>query len=418
VAARRLLLSLALALFAAACTESDLTLPARRPATPLPEVRTDADQAVATALADLEVHWTEALPDLYDVAFEPLRGGYVPYGPDTPLPRCGPVPLAYDQVAENALYCPSEDLLAWDRVALVPDLHRRFGPLTVGLVMAHEFAHAVQARAGVEAPTVTLELQADCFAGAWVDDVDDRIDLFATGGDALDQAVAGLLELRDTVGVAGQDPMAHGSGFDRVGSFQDGFEQGAEACAAYEQDPPPVVAMPFGSFDDQLSGGNLPVDELLGPLGLDLEAFFGTYVDDSGGRWEPVALPEPADVPAELVDIGDFAVAGEVASRHAEAAREALDRSGDEEEEGLHDDCMVGAFSGAEFEGEVPPVRDPSEEDGVREQQLQLSPGDLDEVVVAFLTFGDEDDADAFARTGAFRAGFVDGPGACERLLG
>jgi len=411
-------LLLVVALLAAACVEADLTISADRPGAALPEPQTDADRVVATALADLEAHWAEALPELYDVAFDPLRGGYVPYGPDTALPRCGPEPLRYEQIAENALYCPSEDLIAWDRTTLVPDLQRRFGPLTVGLVMAHEFAHAVQARAGVEAATLTLELQADCFAGAWVDDVDDRIDLFATGGDALDRAVAGLLELRDTVGVAGFDPMAHGSGFDRVGAFQDGFERGGEVCATYGQEPPAVVAMPFQSLDDQLSGGNLPVRELLEPLTLDLDAFFRSYVQDEGGRWRRVEVPGVDEIPEGLAAIGDFAVAGDLGRRWAAAAREALDRTGAEDDEGLHDDCLVGAFSAAEFEGAVPPVPDRREEDGVREQQLQLSPGDLDEVVIAFLTFGDEGDADAFERTAAFRAGFVDGPAACERLLG
>src|SRR5690606_11812022 len=151
---------------------------------------------------------------------------------------------------------------AWDRVNLIPDLQERFGSLTVGLVMAHEFAHAVQVRAGVLGATVTLELQADCFAGAWVDDVDDRIPTFHTGADALDSAVAGLLELRDSLGVPGYDASAHGSGFDRVSAFQEGYEDGPEACATYADDPPPVVAIPFGSATDQATGGNLPLDEL------------------------------------------------------------------------------------------------------------------------------------------------------------
>jgi len=409
---------LAVALLAAGCVESDLQLRAAPAGGGLPAPRTDADEVVAAALGDLESHWADALPDLYDVELEPLRGGYVPYGPGTPLPRCGATPLTYDQIAENALYCPAEDLIAWDREALVPGLKRRFGPLTVGLVMAHEFAHAMQARGGVEAATVTLELQADCFAGAWVDDVDDRLEVFATRGDALDQALAGLLELRDTVGVAGFDPMAHGSGFDRVGAFQDGFERGGEACVAYEQAPPPVVAMPFTSLDDQVSGGNLPVEELLGPLALDLDAWFGSLVRDEGGRWPGVDAPAPSSIPDRLVEIGDFAVAGDIGRRWAGAARRALDREGSADAEARHDDCLVGAFSGAEFAGTVPPVRDRDEEDGLREQQLRLSPGDLDEVVIAFLTFGDADDADAFARTAAFRAGFVEGAAACEDLLG
>ncbi len=63
-------------------------------------------------------------------------------------------------------------------------------------------------------------------------------------------------------------------------------------------------------------------------------------------------------------------------------------------------------FSSAEFLQQIP------------EQQLQLSPGDLDEVIIAFLAFGGETEASAFERTAAFRAGFVQGFDACEAFLG
>ena len=51
-------------------------------------------------------------------------------------------------------------------------------------------------------------------------------------------------------------------------------------------------------------------------------------------------------------------------------------------------------------------------------QRLILSPGDLDEVIIAFLAFGADEGASAFERTAAFRAGFVGGVGPCEDLLG
>jgi predicted metalloprotease len=444
----RSLLLVALLVVGVGCAESDVGFRTERERRPAPErsVATDLDpdDVVALALDDLEEYWERTMVEVYDVRFEPLRGGYVPFGPDSDLPRCGGEQLRYDQVAENALYCPVEDLIAWDREALIPDLQRRFGPLTVGLVMAHEFAHAVQNRALTEGTTVTLELQADCFAGAWVDDVDDRIELFASAGDALDQAVAGLLELRDSLGVPGHDPTAHGSGFDRVSAFQDGFEGGPEVCATYADDPPVVVAIPFGSLNDQLSGGNLPLADLLEPLVLDLESFFEALFAGAGRTWEPIAgidLFDPADGPIRcgdvtvegpelelaafhcassgthhldavglvpaLEEIGDFAFGGELARLYAFAAQEQLDlRRGDPEAEGLHADCVTGAFSAAEFAGEVP------------DQQLRLSPGDLDEIIIAFLAFGAEGEASAFERTAAYRSGFLEGYRACADILG
>jgi predicted metalloprotease len=441
-------LLLVIALLAAACTESDVALRDERtgrtaPERPAGDLVTDPDEVVQLALDDLGTYWSRTMVEVYAIEFRPLAGGFVPFGARSPLPSCGPEPLTYAQIADNALYCPAEDLIAWDRELLVPDLQVRFGSLTVGLVMAHEFAHAVQARAGVRGATVNLELQADCFAGAWVDDVDDRISTFHTGGDALDEAVAGLLELRDSLGVPGYDTSAHGSGFDRVSAFQQGFEVGPGACATYADAPPAVVAIPFGSPNDAASGGNLPLDELLDPLVSDLESFFAALFDERGATWDPVGgfVPfQPGDgalscgddeipqaelelagfycvaddtaymdadglIPA-LADIGDFAFGGELARIYALAAQEQLGVDADEVTVGLHADCLTGVFAAAEFLRQVP------------DQRLVLSPGDLDEIIVAFLAFGGEAGATAFDRTAAFRAGFVEGVEPCDRLVG
>lgn len=433
---------LAAVLFLGACAESDLRLgsPGDFDTTPSdlePDFATP-DDVVALALDDLLDYWADELPAVYGIEFEPIAG-LVPYGPTTEPPQCGPVELDYEDVAENALYCPDEDLIAWDRVALIPQLQEDFGPLTVGIVMSHEYAHAIQARAGVEGSTVTLELQADCFAGAWVSDVDDRIAVFDDDGDALDQAVGGFLELRDSVGVAGADPRAHGSGFDRVSAFQEGYENGNESCATYEADPPSVVAIPFGSRQDLLQEGNLPLADLIEPLLLDLESFYRAYFTTLGETWDPIrgVVPvDPADggvdcgdttidgaelrlssffcaaddtiyldnaelVPA-LNEIGDFAVGGEIARQYAFAAQARLDLVDSDDEAGrLHADCLTGVYAAAEFRREIP------------DQQLVLSPGDLDEILIAFLAFGEDTDSTAFERTAAFRIGFVDGATGC-----
>ncbi len=413
------------------------------PTAPPGDVLEDPDEIVAVALDDVAAFWAEALPETYGIELEPLRGGTLAYGPTGPLPECGDVALSYEDVAENALYCPSDDLIAWDRVALIPDLARRFGPLTVGLVMAHEYGHAIQARGDVVGTTITLELQADCFAGAWVADVDDRAPTFATTADALDQALAGLLELRDTVGIGARDPDAHGSGFDRISAFQDGFEQGLGVCVDYEERPPEVVAIPFTSLPDARSGGNLPLADLVPPLVTDLESFFDQLLAERGRRWDPVEggieLVDPAvdvvdcggdrvagddlalasfwcsaddtlyldgvDLVPSLDEIGDFAFGGELARLYAFVAQDQLGLDGDARASGLHADCLTGAFSAAEFLQAVP------------DQRLLLSPGDLDEVVQAFLAFGGVDEASAFERTRAFRAGFLGGDPACDDFL-
>ncbi len=57
--------------------------------------------------------------------------------------------------------------MAWDAEGLLPDLQSRFGDFAIPVVLAHEWGHAVQGRSNFAARTVTKELQADCFAGAW-----------------------------------------------------------------------------------------------------------------------------------------------------------------------------------------------------------------------------------------------------------
>lgn len=425
---------LAAAVVLGACSESDLSLSA--------DVETtgalSSDQVVSVALDDLAEYWTDRLPDVYGVEFEQVAD-LVPYGPTSPTPQCGPTELDYEDVAENALYCPDEDLIAWDRVALMPQLQGEFGPLTVGIVMSHEFAHAIQARSGVDGSTVTLELQADCFAGAWVADVQDRIDVFDTSGESLDAAIGGFLELRDSVGVSGGDAQAHGSGFDRVSAFQQGFEDGNEACASYEDDPPTVVAIPFGSRADQQQEGNLPLDELIEPLLVDLESFYEALFADLGEPWDPIDGVVPVDPTQDTVDcgseqisgddlrlasfycaaddtiyldnvdliptldrIGDFAVGGEIARQYAFAAQFRLDLADSDDDAGrLHADCLTGVYAAAEFLQRIP------------DQQLVLSPGDIDEILIAFLSVGEDTGTTAFERTAAFRVGFVDGFTAC-----
>ncbi len=70
-------------------------------------------------------------------------------------------------IAGNAFYCSTKDVVAWDAEELLPTLRKKYGDFVIPVVMAHEWGHAVQARSNFTARTVTKELQADCFAGAW-----------------------------------------------------------------------------------------------------------------------------------------------------------------------------------------------------------------------------------------------------------
>jgi predicted metalloprotease len=122
------------------------------------------NKLVIQAIADLEQHWGKQFPDLYQKDFEPITGGYYAVYPSSdPLPPCA---SDASDVAGNAFYCSTKDVVAWDAEGLLPELKDKFGDFVIPVVMAHEWGHAVQARSNFTARTVTKELQADCFAGA------------------------------------------------------------------------------------------------------------------------------------------------------------------------------------------------------------------------------------------------------------
>jgi predicted metalloprotease len=424
----------------------------------------DAATVVDAALLDIQDFWREEFEPTFGFPYEELAGGFHPYGPDTELPPCGNPAPRYEDIAANAFYCPSEDLIAWDAVNLIPQLYEEFGGFTLGIVFAHEFGHAIQARADLfHLPTVVTELQADCFAGAWTAHVEaGRSDFFEVTLEDLDKAVAGFLELRDGVGTSAQDPAAHGTGFDRIGAFSDGYESGLERCAEYPDrfadGELVIVEVPFTDPADFERGGNLPLGDLIPTLLTDLEDFWTVLFQEMGETWDPVDDVVPVDpatdevtcgetysgdelvgaafycvdddtvyidaanlIPA-LNEIGDYAVATEIARQYAYAAQAKLGDLGASATADLQADCFTGIYAASGFVG--------NRED----QSLFLSPGDLDEAVIAFLlrsgegeepTDDDTDDAEddddtsvstAFERFDAYRSGFLEGLPACRAI--
>jgi predicted metalloprotease len=424
-----------------------------------PETR---DDVVDAAIRDIEAFWEETYPAVYGTPLEELAGGYHPYGPDTLLPPCGGVVPDYREIAENAFYCPESDFIAWDDELLFPELERQFGPFTLGLVLAHEFAHAVQARAGFlgRYDTIATELQADCYAGAWTGWVaDGNTPNFEITEDKLDSSVAGMIAISDVPGTGADDPQAHGSGFDRIGSFQEGFQQGAQRCSEYpdlyERNQLPIVQIPFQSAEDAARGGDLHLEDQ-GPdnpgvysLAIDsLDRFYAELFGQLGVTWTPIdslvlvapgrdsiicagselsggdlefisvycedeniVVLDEAELVPRLYEIGDFAVAAEIGRLWAIAAQMQLDAFGDGDvQSSLQADCLTGVWASALF---------PDEQGQTQLGDVVLSPGDLDEAIMGFLTYGDalsDQLGTAFDRTSALRAGFVDGAAACEQF--
>ena len=395
------------------------------------------------ALDDIEAFWTDEYPRVYGDDYEPLSGGLVPYSSRRDPPDCGE-PLDYEDVMGNAFYCPLTDVIAWDEQRLLPALEAEYGNFAIALVMAHEWGHAIQARAGVRGATILLEQQADCFAGAWTARLAaGESDSLELGDDSLDVALAGMLEFSDQPGTPASDPSAHGLGFDRASAFQDGFERGADRCSTFVDDPPLLLSALFeeqGSFVPN----NLPYNEAIPLLVTDLDEYWSLVLDRAYVPVEAI-VPYDVDGPArdlprcgpsvsdpELLDgavlycpatntvawdddflravhrrIGDFGSATLLANQWARAAQGAMDIDSSAPGAELHGDCLTGSWIAYLLLG------------GSR--NISLTPDDLDEVIQAFLqvNLGVSDNEVtgarlAFDRLAALRSGMVDGVEVCR----
>jgi predicted metalloprotease len=414
---------------------------------------------VQGALDDVESFWTDEYPKLFDGnAFDPV-GDYYGYGPNTAMPPCGDPPPSYTDIQDNAFYCPEGDLIAADEEKLLPYLSENFGPFTIGIVFAHEYGHAIQTRSGVATDrSVVIEMQADCYAGAWTKWVaDGNSDNFAVKVDQLDDSLAGMTTISDQAGTDPNEVGAHGSAFDRLGSFQDGFEHGAERCAEYDSDPDlPIVEMTFSDDDDIATGGNLhPFDEggdkgLLSLAKEDLNDFYTqlfseklsktfTPVDDlvvpdsgsitcngenldasdinrsTGYCEDENTVVIGKDLIPDYYEIGDFALGAEVARLWADAAQLQLGIDDTSKDVSLQADCLTGFWAFSRF-----PVDQNGNPRDLGDVKLSLSPGDLDEGIRGFITSDAGEGADevgtVFERVGALRSGFLNGLDGCTAI--
>ncbi|ONI69372.1 hypothetical protein BWI15_22555 [Kribbella sp. ALI-6-A] len=402
----------------------------------------ESGDVVGAAQQSLISYWSKELPKVYQQDLQPLAGGFQPKTPDSEPFSCGGQRQTYDDLRGNAFYCgaPDDDYIAWDAAELFPQLAQRFGGIAPAIVLAHEFGHAVQARVGVDAPSVVQELQADCFAGSWTrfaeTSTEDSVEL--TDG-ALDSAVATILTLRDQPGRAATAPQAHGLGFDRVNAFQTGYEQGASQCAKLPSEGVVTTELPFRTRAEAESGGDLPFAEAVQVLSSSLDAYWssilprladdrryqspaispddGTDVPECAGAEDPAGLIAdycPAtrtiawSTPRLLAahdQIGDLATGATLSDAWAEAGQSQAGLPTSGQDAGLQRDCFTGAWIASLAGDDL--------------SRSPLSPGDLDEALTSIVAAGFTDEAEsmdrggAFARTKALRTGLFDNLSGC-----
>lgn len=320
----------------------------------------------------------------------------------------------------NALFCLSEDLMAWDRGELVPIGQEYFGDASVAALLGHEYGHAVQFMSGLvsrRTPVVVREQQADCFAGSyirWVAEGNSPRFQVSTG-DGLTHVLAAAITLRDPIIEPGDSEMleaGHGTALDRVSAFQMGFTDGAQVCTQIDLDEITErrgdlpMELPYDTDTGDVASGELELDEANIQLMMDVlgEIFQPKDAPKLSFDKEPCADARPSPpasyCPANntiYVDLGLFQNLGEAASerdkvliqgdntalsvltsRYALAIQREKGEPLDTPAAALRTACLTGYAQAA--------MASPVETDAGG--HLTLTAGDLDEAVAGLLTNG------------------------------
>jgi predicted metalloprotease len=411
---------------------------------------TGIDQFARNALTDLNAFWADAYPEFFGDDFTPLENGYFSVDsndidegayPENGI-GCDDSPTPPDEVAGNAYYDTECDLIAYDR-ALLDELSTDYGRFLVPVVMAHEFGHAMQGRFGFaeNGRSIQDETQADCLAGAWTQWVaDGKAEHVSLRTPELDDVIRGFLLLRDDVGSDPDDTQAHGSYFDRVSAFYEGFDGGVASCRDDFGEDRLYTAAAFINDSDYQSGGNAAVEDITDWVGTTLpefwsevfpaafdgdfsppsiEGFDGTAPDCPGVEDRDlgycaddttVYLDETDLATPAYNDIGDFALTTALALPYSLAVREQAGLSTDDGAATRSAVCLTGWYEAQWFNGAFTDSTDGA----------VISPGDIDEAVQFLLEYGVRPEvfpntsASGFELVGAFRTGFLQGGDACD----
>ena len=209
------------------------------------------DCRIAGAADSLDTYWAQTLQD--------YRTTNIVLFTDQASTGCGGATSAV-----GPFYCPSDETIYVD-TAFYDELRGRFGssggPLAEMYVIAHEWGHHIQNVAGImtgldredtgpASDSVRLELQADCFAGAWVGAAptitnDDGVAFLdpvtpeqVTDALSAASAVGDDRIQESTQGQVTPETWTHGSSEKRQQWFMIGYDGGPDACNTFEVSTP------------------------------------------------------------------------------------------------------------------------------------------------------------------------------------
>lgn len=209
------------------------------------------DCRIAGAADSLDTYWSDTLPE-FGVDY---RSTHIVLFTGQTSTACGGATSAV-----GPFYCPPDETIYID-TDFYAELESRFGssdgPLAQMYVVAHEWGHHIQNIAGImnglnlqdTGPTsdaVRLELQADCFAGAWVgaastiQDANGVTFLEPVSQAQIRDALSAASAVGDdriqesTTGQVTPEAWTHGSSEMRQRWFLAGVDGGPNACNTFE----------------------------------------------------------------------------------------------------------------------------------------------------------------------------------------
>jgi predicted metalloprotease len=395
-----------------------------------------ADQIARDALEDVIAYYSSFYPEVYGGTFEPPRA-YYSIGPGEGHKSDCMTSVNDDTIVDNAFYCSSSTA---DEVAYWRPLLERYAGISrlqVGLVLAHELGHTIQARERISGVrTIVKETQADCFAGTWARAVaDGAAPHFTFSAGELDATL--IVWATEFPGEVGSDPnnrTQHGSAFDRVTAFQEGYESGPTACRDNFTERRTFTAMRFTADNIGDDGqGNAAYEATVDLAQTLFDAFYDAEVPQFQGDWTepPVVVQESrnescaatdmlmycpatasvlatsdADLRAVHRQYGDFALITALGLAYGQAALVELGKDPRTDEGIRAASCLTGAAAGE--------LIDPA-----NRYKITLSPGDFDEATVLLLSVGADTQIvapgglTAFQRVDAFRSGVTNGVAGC-----
>ncbi len=203
---------------------------------------------VAAVLGETETVWSQVLPDQKGVAY--VKPRLVLYSGST-RSGCGQA-----QAAMGPFYCPIDKKVYLD-MAFFNDMKQRLGgggDFAYAYVIAHEIGHHVQDLLGIlgkahqvqesgdqqqsNAISVRLELQADCLAGVWAANANQKYHLLEEGD--VDKALATASAIGDdrlqkaSRGYVVPDSFTHGSSQERQKWLSAGLNSGKiDSCNTF-----------------------------------------------------------------------------------------------------------------------------------------------------------------------------------------